>query len=46
MSGGFLYGCAMILVSGAAVVAVVSRSSSRWDYHFHSYVLTIYVRLY
>ena len=25
---------------------VKSRSSSRWDYHFHSYVLTIYVRLY
>ena len=24
----------------------VSRSSSRWDFHFHSYVLTIYVRLY
>ena len=23
-----------------------SRSSSRWDFHFHSYVLTIYVRLY
>ena len=22
------------------------RSSSRWDFHFHSYVLTIYVRLY
>ena len=24
----------------------MSRSSSRWDFHFHSYVLTIYVRLY
>ena len=24
----------------------VSRSSSRWDFHFHSYMLTIYVRLY
>ena len=24
----------------------LSRSSSRWDFHFHSYVLTIYVRLY
>ena len=24
----------------------VSRSSSRWDFHFHSYVLTIYVSLY
>ena len=23
-----------------------SRSSSRWDFHLHSYVLTIYVRLY
>ena len=23
-----------------------SRPSSRWDSHFHSYVLTIYVRLY
>ena len=23
-----------------------SRSSSRWDFHFHSYVLTIYVPLY
>ena len=23
-----------------------SRSSSRWDFYFHSYVLTIYVRLY
>ena len=23
-----------------------SLSSSRWDFHFHSYVLTIYVRLY
>ena len=23
-----------------------SRSSSRWDFHFHSYVLTIYVRVY
>ena len=23
-----------------------SRSSSRWDFHFHSYVITIYVRLY
>ena len=23
-----------------------SRSSSRWDFHFHSYVLTIYVRLF
>ena len=23
-----------------------SRSRSRWDFHFHSYVLTIYVRLY
>ena len=22
------------------------RSISRWDFHFHSYVLTIYVRLY
>ena len=25
---------------------VMSRSSSRWDFYFHSYVLTIYVRLY
>ena len=25
---------------------VWSCSSSRWDFHFHSYVLTIYVRLY
>ena len=25
---------------------MVSCSSSRWDFHFHSYVLTIYVRLY
>ena len=25
---------------------LLSRSSSRWDFHFHSYVLTIYVRLY
>ena len=25
---------------------VQSPSSSRWDFHFHSYVLTIYVRLY
>ena len=25
---------------------LVSRSSSRWNFHFHSYVLTIYVRLY
>ena len=24
----------------------MSLSSSRWDFHFHSYVLTIYVRLY
>ena len=24
----------------------MSRSSSRWDFHFHSYVLTIYVCLY
>ena len=24
----------------------MSRSSSRWDFHFHSYVLTIYVFLY
>ena len=24
----------------------LSRSSSRWDFHFHSYVLTIYARLY
>ena len=24
----------------------LSRSSSRWDSHFHSYVLTLYVRLY
>ena len=24
----------------------VSRSSSGWDFYFHSYVLTIYVRLY
>ena len=23
-----------------------SRSSSRWDFHFHSYMLMIYVRLY
>ena len=26
--------------------AVGSFSSSRWDFHFHSYVLTIYVCLY
>ena len=24
----------------------MSRSRSRWDFHFHSYVLTIYARLY
>ena len=24
----------------------MSRSRSRWDFHFHSYVLRIYVRLY
>ena len=30
--------------SGNALVG--SRSSSRWDFHFHSYVLTIYVCLY
>ena len=24
----------------------LSRSSSRWDSNFHSYVLTVYVRLY
>ena len=28
------------------VTAPQSRSSYRWDSHFHSYVLTIYVRLY
>ena len=28
------------------VTGPVSSSSSRWDSHFHSYVLTIYVRLY
>ena len=27
-------------------VALGSRSSSIWNYHFRSYVLTIYVRLY
>ena len=26
--------------------ALLSRSSSSWDFHFHSYLLTIYVRLY
>ena len=30
----------------AAAPLVMSRSSSRWDFHFHSYVLMIYVRLY
>ena len=28
------------------VFAALSCSSSRWDSHFHSYVLTVYVRLY
>ena len=28
------------------ITEVQSRSSSRWDFHFHSYVLTIYVRIY
>ena len=28
------------------IMGPMSRSSSRWDYHFHSYVLTIYVHLY
>ena len=28
------------------VFMVESRSSCRWDFHFHSYVLTIYVCLY
>ena len=28
------------------VQELVSRYSSRWDFHFHSYVLTIYVCLY
>ena len=29
-----------------AYATLLSRSSSRWDFQFHSYVLTIYVRLY
>ena len=28
---------------GASAGYVVSRSSSRWDLHFHSYVLNIYL---
>ena len=34
--------------SNIFVVKVSDRSSSsfRWDFHFHSYVVTIYVRLY
>ena len=30
----------------AESIRELSCSSSRWDFHFHSYVLTIYVRLY
>ena len=35
-----------ILYKAVAQTLLLSRSSSRWDFHFHSYVLTIYVRLY
>ena len=39
--------CTLGLIWGQQGVAVYkSRSSSRWDFHLHSYVLTIYVRLY
>ena len=36
----------IILIVSDPKLAQESRSSSRWDFHFHSYVLTIYVRLY
>ena len=35
-----------LATSITATGTYMSRSSSIWDFHFHSYVLTIYVRLY
>ena len=37
-------GCMIEYGPGASVS--LSRSSSRWDFHLHSYVLTIYVHIY
>ena len=34
------------LTLSGTMLLLLSRSSSRWDFHFHSYVLTIYVCLY
>ena len=34
------------ITMSAVYISEQSRSSSKWDFHFHSYVLTIYIRLY
>ena len=44
----WIWVCSMgyILIPTFCVYSPKSRSRSRWDFHFHSNVLTIYVRLY